>query len=778
MNTICKKRHCHSSKCGEKSTLCFKRNAFVKNFLADKDIKGRVEKLSCEEVISLFNSYFWGGVINNEKGKTKFARPFEFNEELERALLMRDPAKFIQEVKHSQSFMDSQRLELYNGMIPKDNLDLKAWNSLANGESEMWKSVEKSCVEYISYFNNLDMPDYLVMLSDIGGYVKKIYTSCGCSDIVKMQAISVLIELLASKVSLKNDCDCIIGGLINTEGKMLSERIFKLEKLVDTLFSWFSFKTGKLDLYCFDSTCNVEEIDGVLYLVQKSEDYHRWKLVDSRYSLNKNYYLSLVPGVSCQNFSEELLCNAENYIYKSDEDDYNAFKIWLEDLNIKNEQCGGDIDFGGLADNLHEFVKGYCCQQEKPLEMVIANDSNAWLECFAHEITDGKSFNRFNVVLNICQTPLLKIDNKYFFLPNMLHAEVFYLLLNIALTSDCSNVPFKVEDALCQHFINAGFEAKVMYSNKKNGDVDLEVRDKKNNALLIQVKTTKIRESLKEIFFEENHSEAKGFKQLEIYEYDSDSANVVARWLASTSYENCMKRHNGIIKVNIYDLIRVLKESKRAGQEWENLKDFVNYIENEKEIYEFAQYFNNKGYMDVINAILANSTESKNKEFDFLKLGAEVCGSDSDYILSRIAGSVEQDLPEYCDIRVKLESPDKYIIPLYAEKSRMLDEGLMYSIEEMCRKYPNTVSNWLLLAKIYEEKIESEDYRQKVCECYERALSLLPDDAYVLFRYFQFCSIYGAYFNNQYLLGRAKKLSKRYMELYWFLNPFNKQSNR
>lgn len=777
MNKICKKRHCHSSKCGEKSSLCFKRNAFVKNFLADSDIKGRLDKLSYEEVRLLSNSYFWGGVINNEKGKTKFARPFEFNKELEQALFMRDSAEFIQEVKHSQSFMDSQRLEFYNDVIPKNNLELKAWNSLTIMESEKWEAVEKSCVEYLSYFNILDMSDYLLMLSDIGSYMKKIYPLGGYSDIAKIQTVSVLIELLASRVSLKKDCGCALEGRLNTIGKMLSERIFKLEKLVDALFSWFSFKTGVLDLYSFDSTCRIEEIDDVFYLVQKSEDYHRWKFVDSRYSLNKNYYLSLVPGDYSQNFSGYFLCNAENYIYKSDDDDYKAFKIWLEDLNIKNELCCGEIDFGGLADKLLGFVKGHCYQQEKSLEMVEANDSNAWLECFAYEITDGKSFDRFNVVLNICQTPLLKIDDKYYFLPNLLHAEAFYLLLNIALTSDCSNVPFKVEDALCQHFINAGFEAKVMSSNKKNGDVDLVVRDKKNNVLLIQVKTTKIRESLKEISFEEKHSEAKGFKQLEIYEYDSDSANVVARWLASTSYENCMKRHNGIPKVNIYDLIRVLKKNKRVGREWENLKEFVNYIEKEEEFYAFAQNFNNKGYMEVLNAILANSTESKNKEFDFLKLGAEVCGSDSDYILSRIAESVEQDLPEYCDIRVKLESPDKYIIPLYAEKSRMLDEGLMYSIEEMCRKYPNTVSNWLLLAKIYEKKIESEDYRQKVCECYERALSLLPDDAYVLFWYFQFCNICGVYFNRQYL-DRAKKLSKRYMELYWFLNPFNKQSNR
>lgn len=778
MNTICKKRHCHSSKCGEKSTLCFKRNAFVKNFLADSDIKGRVAKLSYEEVRSLSNSYFWGGVINSEKGKTKFARPFEFNKELEQALFMRDSAEFIQEVKHSQSFMDSQRLEFYNDVIPKNNLELKAWNYLASSEWKMWEAVEKSYVEYLSYFNNLDKSDYLLMLSDIGSYMKKIYPLGGYSDIAKIQTVSVLIELLASRVSLKKDCGCALGVSLNTIGKMLSERIFKLEKLVDTLFCWFSFKTGVLDLYSFDSTCRIEEIDDVLYLVQKSEDYHRWKFVDSRYSLNKNYYLSLVPGVSCQNFSEELLCNAENYIYKSADDDYKAFKIWLKDLNIKNEQCCGDIDFGGLADNLYEFVKGYCCQQEKPLEMVMVNDSNAWLECFAHEITDGKSFDRFNVVLNICQTPLLKIDDKYYFLPNLLHAEAFYLLLNIALTSDCSNVPFKEEDALCQHFINAGFEAKVMSCNKKNGDVDLVVRDKKNNVLLIQVKTTKIRESLKEISFEEKHSEAKGFKQLEIYEYDSDSANVVARWLASTSYENCMKRHNGIPKVNIYDLIRVLKENKRVRYEWEDLKEFVNYIEKEEELYAFAQNFNIKDYMEFLNAMLANTTESKNKEFDFLKLGAEKCGFDSDSILTRIGEVCKQDWPEYCDVRVQLESPDKYIIPLSAEKSRMLDERMLYSIEEKAHKYPNTALYWLSLAEIYKENIETEDDCRKVCECYERALSLLPDDAYVLFRYFQFCSIYGAYFNNQYLLGRAKKLSKRYMELYWFLNPFNKQSNR
>lgn len=768
MNISCNKRHCHPSKCEGKSSYCFKRNSFVEKFLLEKDIEDRVGKLSIEEVHYLSNSYFWGGVANIVKGQTRFAGQFDFNKDLEQVLFRRDSVGFIQEVKHSQSFMDSQRLELYNSMIPQDNLDLKAWNCLASMESEFWQAVDKSCVEYMSYFNNLDMPDYLVMLSDIGIYVKKIYNSGICSEASKWPTISVLIELLASKVSLKKG-NGVVGEGLNTKGKMQSERVFQLEKLINLLTSWFCFKTGVLDLYSFESTCLIEEIDGVLYLKQKSEDYHRWKLVNSRYSLNKNYYLSLVPGDYDQNFSGNIQCNAENYIYKSDDDDYKAFEIWLEDLNIKNELCCGEIDFGKLADNLRIFIKGYCCQQEKSLEKVDANDNNAWLGCFAHEFAEGKSFNRFNVIFDITQTPLLKIGDKYFFLPNLLHAEVLYLLMNIVLTNDCSNVPFKVEEALSQHFREVGFETKVIRGNNKSGDVDLIVRDKEKNVLLVQVKTTKIRQSLKEIFFEEKHSEAKGFKQLDIYEYDSEHANVVARWLASTSYENCLKRHNGIVKVNIYDLIRILKENRRAGKEWENLKEFVNYIENEEELYAFANHFNIKDDLKFGVEIGLNS--------ESLKLGAEICGFDFDSILSSIGEVSEQDYPEYCDVRVQLEKPEKYIIPIYAEKSRKLDERLTYSVEEMCNKYPNTATYWLSLSEIYKEKIESEDDCRKVCEYYDKALTLLPDDAYVLFRYILFCSTHGGYFNNQNLLGKAKELNKRYKELYWFINPFYKQIN-
>jgi hypothetical protein len=197
----------------------------------------------------------------------------------------------------------------------------------------------------------------------------------------------------------------------------------------------------------------------------------------------------------------------------------------------------------------------------------------------------AESFDRFRSVYNVMLTPFVCVDRTVFCPTTLLaHNNWMFSIVEVALRSYRKGGAGKekgrqsawaMESRLGETFIAAGFTVKVIDPKdipNDAGDVDIIVTDGKAD-LLIQLKRTQVRATLKEAYFEQQNSDHKAAEQLQKVERFLAVDNHVhslksnyRKWVVSTSFEHLGELTPGITKVNYYELLWTLRTAYGQGE--------------------------------------------------------------------------------------------------------------------------------------------------------------------------------------------------------------------
>lgn len=205
------------------------------------------------------------------------------------------------------------------------------------------------------------------------------------------------------------------------------------------------------------------------------------------------------------------------------------------------------------------------------------------------------SFNRHSVNYDVWSRPFLRIG-EMLFCPMLFFAknEWFYPFAQTAIRNlnrkenikERKRTATLMEADLGALFSEKGWNVKVISdreSSTMKGDIDVFVEDR-DTQLLIQLKRTYFRTTLKDAFYESVQSDRKAAQQLNdgvdflktdtsMFQFKSEPV----KWIVSTSFENVLTEIDGCLKVNYFDLIWMLRNRKFCS-----LGELVRLICNEE----------------------------------------------------------------------------------------------------------------------------------------------------------------------------------------------------
>lgn len=212
---------------------------------------------------------------------------------------------------------------------------------------------------------------------------------------------------------------------------------------------------------------------------------------------------------------------------------------------------------------------------------------------FSFKVSSNFKFDRLRKAYNVWTKPFIQIGD-LLFCPMLFFAnnDWFYAFAQAAIENlnHPSNRGFqkdnskKIETKLTEEFAAIGFKAtNLPDSDKYKGDVDILVEDD-SSVLFIQLKRTYFRLDLESQYNEELNSEIHAMNQLNEAEKSLSKPNEIyhfkkkpIKWIVSTSLENIGKTFDGCLKVNYFDLFRILrtKEQKTIQGIYDNLMPTV-----------------------------------------------------------------------------------------------------------------------------------------------------------------------------------------------------------
>ena len=338
---------------------------------------------------------------------------------------------------------------------------------------------------------------------------------------------------------------------------------------------------------------------------------------------------------------------------------------------------------------------------------------------FCFRVND-ECFDRFNLKYDVGEKPFLQLGNNgVLFSPTLVLAmqEWFYGAAQKILTMMSkpeNNQIRKVlsdarEEMLAQKIRSKIKGCKVETYSKGNseklGDVDIIAQDD-NTILMIQLKCTKLRTHVSEVYDEIVNVDSKAVRQLNDYVSESNRKRVV-KWYVSTSYENILKHYDGgVLKVNYFDLICLLGNTMKCT----SLDELISWVESDvlmKEVY--------KDFPAKASRIGSFYRDSQINEF-----------------LMGFANEIYVPVSEPFQKIIQLEddslSKDLEII---VDNSQLLDRRLKIG-EKLSIALPEYYLPWDVLADIYTRTKEFD----KAISCAKKALEIMPDDPFLLMNYF------------------------------------------
>lgn len=357
------------------------------------------------------------------------------------------------------------------------------------------------------------------------------------------------------------------------------------------------------------------------------------------------------------------------------------------------------------------------------------------INLFSFGIDKSKEFNRFNIGYSVWDKPFIRIGDKLF-CPMMFFAnnDWFYAFAQAGIKNlnHDSNVGERkrtselMEQSLGDRLSEKGWAVKVINNkdaNKINGDVDVIVEDE-SASILIQLKRTYFRLNDKDIYYESLYPDGKASQQLNDAEAFLKLDNEVhklkhdpLKWIVTTSYENVLSEINGCTKVNYFDLLNVIKDSKVT-----KLIDLIDFITKDK----------------LIKSIIVQREKQQ--------------GSISLSDLSSPISLVDSQIYREAIFRENKDTLDYN--KLYNNALSLSEDSKKKEAIELMKKCielnPNDIIVYSALANIY---ADIKDYTNAYF-LFEKALKILPNDPFIMRNYAITLKESGKYYESlEFLLG-------------------------
>lgn len=201
------------------------------------------------------------------------------------------------------------------------------------------------------------------------------------------------------------------------------------------------------------------------------------------------------------------------------------------------------------------------------------------------------SFNRHSVSYDVWNRPFLRIG-EMLFCPMLFFAknDWFYGFAQTAIQNlnlfynkkERKRTATLMEKHLGSLFSEKGWSVKVITDRETNsieGDIDVFVENG-DTQLLIQLKRTYFRTTLKDAFYESVQSDRKAAQQLnDGVDFLKANASIFQlkkepiKWIVSTSFEHILTEIDGCLKVNYFELVRLLKNGN-----FDSLNELIDKI--------------------------------------------------------------------------------------------------------------------------------------------------------------------------------------------------------
>lgn len=589
---------------------------------------------------------------------------------------------------------------------------------------------------------------------------------------------------------------------------------FASQELFEAILSWIGFYNGLLSTYCYNMNVTpILRTNGDLYLTESAKDYYRWKLDGCRYDINRKAYFEL--GKDRKENALVLLLDdlcLDKMIWKGEEIDTTKVFQPVAELSIQKHDAyekrlgliKSMIETLGITKTWKEYYKElenakkddefrpfFIIAKDSLFQLAKGNDIQGNMlehyeklfdDCFCFKFND-KEFNRSKKrSYNVMNKPFLKVCPNVYFLPTLFFAnndwfygsaEKILEMYDLVDEKDRKESTNRMEELLANLFKKYGFRAICNHDGdkKRKGDVDIIVEGK-DTALLIQLKRTKCRPNLSDQYLETENTDNKAARQLneyDEYEYKGDKKKVV-RLYVTNSYENCLKEYDdpkhqtSCIKVNYFDLVFVLGLPGMIQQLLDNSSRI--YPPLGKEAHDEMRQL--KKELESLDGIIKYITEDRMiKEHSNWK----------DAFLSRatgfsINGTLFPTITEPCkayEILLKTDNTDAYerLNRIVGNTKLDIDERLMIA-EDLSLAIPDDYRVWDVLADLYTDKEEFD----KAIECCKKALTLLPNDPYLLRNYI--ITLYREKKTHDLsaldLSEEETKTVKTMLDEYWFLD--------
>jgi hypothetical protein len=767
----------------EKKFSWFKTAEFCKSLLKRQNIIS--EMLQLKEADEILHDYF----------KSK-----KFLSEFEESAVTYHPKLFITSVRTNLSFLDKERLDFYTQLsLPKEFKEHQAiWIFLNEAESSIWERID---AYFLKVSNHLSLDEILCNL--VKGLEELRFKDSSNKRINHLASVynlfidAYLLKYGSNSQLKSNSQEAFLNKFMNS----LSSPVDKiLKNLLYQISRWIDFRDSILYSYCFDLSIKLDKQNNTTFFNRTPDEYYKWELDGIRYNFNKlNYHFKAADIV------EYLIDNRELEIPKGktaqDEDgNYQLaiqdwqLRLFLEDLKLNNLVFNGNkINHQNLFVPLITYSKNRNIRYEQGILKHFGTSKN-WTEAFLRLSVDAlrqqieilpyffmskeeyinhnnislshlpndssediinlftysdksrKYFNRFNLGFNVWNKPFVEFGD-ILFCPMMFFAnnDWFYGFAQAGIENMDTSAKLRKETStemelwLGEIIGKKNWSVKVVSdseASKLAGDVDIIVSDN-IDTLLIQLKRTKFRLDLREAYYESILSDRKGMQQLnDVEKYlseDNDFYKItgeVQKWIVSNSYENVLERIDGCLKVNYFDLFFALN-----NPEITSLNHLFSHIEEDKVI---------KNWLELIN--------QNNLPFEARLLFQE------------------SGLP------MQLAEPNKFSQPIFARDKSLKEYNSLYDkaislaankkfekairlLTNCIKRNPNDFQAWGDLANYYAE-ISDFEFSFK---CFEKVLSLIPNDPFTLRNYAIACRDSGN-------IEKSRELYYLLKKQYWFID--------
>jgi tetratricopeptide (TPR) repeat protein len=338
---------------------------------------------------------------------------------------------------------------------------------------------------------------------------------------------------------------------------------------------------------------------------------------------------------------------------------------------------------------------------------------------FCFKVND-ENFDRFNLKYDVSEKPFLQLGNSVvWFSPTLVLAmhDWFYgaaqKILVMLSKPENKKIIKELSDAreemLAQNIKTKISGCKVETfstgNSEKSGDADIIAQDD-NTMLLIQLKCTKLRTHPGEAYDEIVNVDRKAVRQLNDYVPECNSKRLV-KWYVSTSYENTLKRYDGgVLKVNYFDLICLLGNTKDCA----SLDELVSWVESDILMKEVYKDFPNKASRMV-----------------YLYRDSQINES-----LMILANEIYAPVSKPFQKIIQLEDNGlSKALEIIVDNDRPL-ETRRNTAEMLAVELPDCYLVWDVLADIY---TNTKNFDNAI-NCAKKALEIMPDDPFLLRNYF------------------------------------------